>query len=405
MPDEISGVKKKYKIRLDVDVNAILTGFGSAKAPTAAHHHLAKNYSSVLFLGPPRNDTLLELMTHIFTEEEADAAQHLPAFRPRTAAQVARLRGRPPGEIAAVLDNLADNKHVIVAWGEPRKYTILPIVPGTFEMALVTTDLSNRNQWHKKFAELFEKVWDSGYISDYGGSGPPLVRYLPVPGAGEALNTAWPSDKLDLVLDPYDTFAVGHCQCRVAMALVGKGCGKPTDTCLTMGPAAEFMMERGLMRRVDRAEALAIKRNAEESGCVTWMMNGAHDRRGNVSCSCCGCCCHALRTINQFSAPSLFSRPRFKPHRDQAACNTCGQCAAACPMGAWKKTGDSMSYDENRCIGCGLCAVSCRPGAIEMRPAPGALRPEKDYGGLLLKNIPSFTAGVFKLWLKRTTGI
>ena len=403
---EIKSEKKKsYKIQLNVDLNAVLTGFDTAKTATRAHRRLMKNYSSVLLMGPPRSDDLLELMTHMFTEDEADAAQHLPPLLPRTAAQVARRCGRPVSDVMSTLDGLACNKRVLVAYGKPRMYTILPLVPGTFEIAIITPDISRTNSWHKKFAELFERIWDSAYIKDYVSAGAPLVRYLPTPGGLSTLQMAWPTDRLEEILEPYDVFGIAHCSCRVVTRLVGKGCDKPTENCVGIGPMAQPLIDRGYMRKADRREIIEAKRLAEQHGCVTWMINGQSNKRGNVSCSCCGCCCHALRTVNQFSAPGMISKPHFMPHREDEKCRHCGKCAAVCPMGAWSKIGAAIYFQEWRCIGCGICVSSCKFDALELKPVPDAKPPERDYNTLLLKNLPDFVSNSFRLWLRRNAGI
>ena len=101
-----------------------------------------KHYASPLMLGPSPSDDLLELVMHMFTEDEADLVQYLPPLRPRSAKKIASLSGRSVSNVTQVLDSLALTKHIILTAGEPRKYTILPIIPGTFEMALLTMDLS-----------------------------------------------------------------------------------------------------------------------------------------------------------------------------------------------------------------------------------------------------------------------
>lgn len=400
------------RIAINIDLNDAVIGFDSAKSPTAAHRRVMKNYSSVLIAGPPPGEDMLELVTHMFTGEEAEVAQHLPPLRPRTAARVARRCSLPEPRAAAVLDHLADTKHVILSYGEPRKYTILPLVPGTFEMAVITPDLSRTNAWHKRFAELFEKIWDSAYIRDYVVNAP-IVRYLPVPGSMSTLQSAWPSDMLEEILEPYDVFSIAHCQCRVVTELAGRGCGKPTLNCVGIGPMAQSLIDHGFMRPADRKEVIEAKREAEQNGCVTWMMNSRDSSQGNISCSCCGCCCHGLRTINEFSAPGLISKPHFVPRKNESLCNDCGKCAATCPMDAWKETGTEAKkgegkkyeFEAGRCIGCGLCVSACKPGALELKAAPGARKPERDYNALLLKSAPAFISNSFRLWLRRTAGI
>ncbi len=404
--------KTSTRIVLNIDINAAVMGFESAKTPTKAHRKIMKNYSSVLILGPPPGDDLLELTTHMFTDEEAMVAQHLPALWPRTAAQAARRCGMSASRATSILDHLADNKHVIFAFGTPRKYTILPLVPGTFELAVMSPDLTRTNAWHKRFAELFEKIWDSSYMKDYVVDAP-LVRYLPVPGSLSTLQSAWPTDMLEEILEPYDTFGIAHCQCRLVTELAGRGCGKPTENCVGIGTMAQPLIDRGLMRPADKEEVIEAKRNAEKHGCVTWMMNSKDSSQGNISCSCCGCCCHGLRIINDFSAPGLISKPHFMPHRDETMCNDCGKCARICPMNAWqevaaageKSRGAKYQFDSERCIGCGLCVSNCKPGALELMPVPDAGQPEKNYNMLLLKNTPAFLSNAFKIWLRRTVGV
>lgn len=405
MTNSESVKKKNRTIRLNVDLNATPRGFESAKSPTAAHRRIMKTFSSALLLGPPMSETLLEMVTHLFTEDEADVARCLLPLLPLTAKQIARLRNRPPGEVSALLENLAENKHVILSFGSPKKYTVLPLVPGTFEMAIVSPDLARNNLWHKRFAELFEKVWDTEYIRDYVVPMAPPVRYIPAQSQASRLQTAWPADRLEEILEPYSLFGMAHCQCRVVTSLAGKGCGKPTENCVAIGPLAQPLIDRGYLRKADRGEVIEAKRIAEENGCVTWMMNGMNSKQGNYSCSCCGCCCHALRTITQFNMPGLFSDPHDRPGLDAGACNNCGACVRACPMGAWKISGGALHYDSPRCIGCGLCVSACKLNALELSAAPGAKNPDSGAGALMLKILPVFAANSFRVWARRAAGI
>ncbi len=392
----------KKTISLNIDLNAALTGFGSARIATPAHHRIVKHFASPLFFGPPVSDDLLAIVMHMFTEDEADLVQHLPPLRPRSTEKIAKRSGRSVTEVKQVLDNLAFTKVVIFSTGDPRKYTILPIVPGTFEFALLTTDLSTRNTWHKTFAELFERLWDKGFMLDYFSKTRPLIRYLPVQSVSHTLKMAWPSDKLEEILEPYDDFAVGNCQCRLAMKLVGKGCNRPLENCSVIGPGSKTIVERGLMRRVDRQEYIAIKRHAEETGCVSWMENkiGAKPLI-NSSCSCCGCCCHNLRTVTQFNAPGIISKPHFLPALNPDKCKLCQKCIQACPMGTWTLLDKSLEFAKPRCIGCGLCVVACKFGALTLEPAPDMTPHQMSWLEASLSIIPRYLTNAFQIWLKR----
>jgi ferredoxin-like protein FixX len=392
---------KAQKAKQTIVINAEVSGFATADRPTAAHHKIMARYASPLMGGPPKSDVLLEFVCHMYSEEEAELVQHLPIFRPRTAEKVAKEARKSLPDVKRILDYLALDKKVILASGSPRKYTILPVMPGTFEMALMTNDLKTRTAWHRKFAEIFERIWDSGFLKDYDRTSASLVRYLPVQRLAPTLQRAWPSDKLEEILDHYDDFGVTHCQCRQSMDLAGRGCGKPMENCAGFGPLVKPLVERGMMRRVDKAEMIAIKKNAEENGCVTWMMNTGTDARGNGSCSCCGCCCHALRTVNELSVPGLISKPHFLPKKADGLCTSCGKCVKACPMGAWSQYGPRMHFERARCIGCGLCAVACKSGALDLMPYEDADVPEKGFRELLIKTAPGYFHNAVRVFASR----
>ncbi|MFC1849864.1 ATP-binding protein [candidate division CSSED10-310 bacterium] len=399
----MSAKKQTKTITLNIDLRAKLTGFDSARTATPAHYRIMKRLCSPLLMGPPPSDGILELVMHIFTEDEADVAQYLPIYRPRTAQKIAALCSRSMPDVEKLLDNLAFNKFVILATGkDPRKYTIVPIIPGAFELALMTKDISTRNSWHKKFAEIFERLWDKGdLLIDYISKGRAPIRYLPVGGVSKTLHLAWPSDKLEEILDRYDLFAVGNCQCRLAMQLIGKGCGRPLENCTIYGPFAVPFIKTGLMRKSSRQEIIDIKRNAEENGCITWMINELGDPRGSGSCSCCGCCCHALRTISQFNTPGTISKPHFTPQQNTEKCTLCELCVNACQMGAWTVSDKTLQFNLNRCIGCGLCVLACKFDALYLIPHEDALPPEKSLLKLILKSFPSMIRNTVRVYAGR----
>ena len=232
-------------------------------------------------------------------------------------------------------------------------------------MVLIRPSLDTLTDWHRRFAELFETLYATGYVQDYRGLTTPLVRFLPVGKAIEAHPMALPSDQLEVVLDQFEDFAVGQCQCRIAMDAVGRGCGKPKGNCAAMGRWARKSVEKGIFRRVSKREMLDIKREAEAHGMVNWFMNVA-GTKSQCSCSCCGCCCHAMRTISEHNVPGMIAPPHFLPRFDPARC-------AFCLMPG------RMSDEGHRCGPRGE-DVAASPGALRgLRPVHGRLRAGKGH--------------------------
>ena len=251
---------------------------------------------------------------------------------------------------------------------------------------------------------MFEALYETGYFVDYAKHPVSTVRYLPVRQTIEAHPMALPSDRLEEVLDRYKVFAVGLCQCRMAEKIVDRGCDRPLENCVAFGDVAEFLIRNGRMRRVEKRDILEIKAEAEASGLATFISEMEMGKNtSGASCSCCGCCCHGLRTISEFNMPGMIAPPHFIPQVDLTKCTYCGKCANACPVGATvvDTQGKSHQYLPERCIGCGLCAVACdRQHAIQMEPIPQYRKPPQSLLSTLLRVVPNYLRNAWSVWRK-----
>ena len=375
----------------------------------APYLDVARKLSSPLLMGPPICDELIAFVRHLCTEEEAAAVRHLGVFSGRSAADVARAEHITPEDARRILDQIACQKRAIAGGGPPenRRYRLLPIMPGVFEMVLIACTPESLSAWHRRFIELFETLYETGYALDYQKHVTPMVRYLPVGKSIEAHPMALPSDQLEVVLDRFDTFGVGQCQCRLTTQTLGRGCGKPLGNCTVMGQWAQRGIEDGWLKPVSKNNVLEIKREAESHGLATWMMN-VESTRGQASCSCCGCCCHAMRVVTEFNVPGMIAPPHFMPRLDQARCTFCGKCGKGCPMGAIVV--DARNGGENgtwrhlteRCVGCGLCAVACeRQHALAMEPVPDYKLPYRSWFALIARAAPGMLRTSWQVWRER----
>jgi len=369
-----------------------------------AHMAVAKKYSSTRLLGPPLCDELVSLVEHMFTEEEAEVVKLLKPWRPMTAKKISAAAGRPTGEIKAILDVLAHEKHVLLFFGrdEKERFCILPIIPGTFENVLIRKSADSITPWHVRFAELHEKLFSTGFTTEYLYRPVNPVRYLPVGEAIESQAMALPSDRLESILDRYEHFAVGVCQCRLSKQLVGEGCVKPLEVCTAMGDWVPELVRRGRMKQASKSDVLEIKKATEKESLVNWMMNEESGKFTNTSCSCCGCCCGALRSISEFNTPGFIAMPHFIPIIDHQACDSCSKCVKVCPMGALSLLEDGESkrllHKQERCIGCGLCVVACPKVALTLKEVEGYKGPPSGWSAYLARYAHNYLINGLKVW-------
>lgn len=173
-----------------------------------------------------------------------------------------------------------------------------------------------------------------------------------------------PLDIVSEMVKAEPVVAVAHCYCRSARQIVGKDCGHPLETCFVFNELAETLLDAGLARRLDHAEALEILQHCEEAGLVHFVDNA----EGKIKslCNCCSCSCVIMSVIHR-GGWNAGGPSRFIAALDSAACTQCGACAQVCPSHALTFNG-VLAFDAAKCIGCGLCVSRCPDGALRLQP-------------------------------------
>lgn len=72
---------------------------------------------------------------------------------------------------------------------------------GAFMNVVIRSSPDSATAWHKRFAELYEGLYETGYLAEYMKKPIDAVRYLPV---GEFIRNepmALPSDRLEVILE------------------------------------------------------------------------------------------------------------------------------------------------------------------------------------------------------------
>lgn len=188
------------------------------------------------------------------------------------------------------------------------------------------------------------------------------VRVIPVNRTVTAQSQILAFDDIRAIVEQARSLAVTPCSCRV----IDGRCGKPLDVCFQLDKAADYAIERGTGRPMEKDAALEMMRQCEEEGLIHVSDNTRGP--GHVICNCCDDCClfwTSFRTgLGKFVAPS-----RFCAEVAADRCAACETCLDRCHFDAIKMTGpeDTALVDPAKCMGCGLCLVTCPDEAISLK--------------------------------------
>ena len=326
-------------------------------------------------VGAPASPQLYELLSLMFTPEEADFAARMPMI-PAPLDVIAKRTGKSRAELPALLDAMA-SKGLIMDFpdqnAEKTFYMLSPTVVGFFEFSMMR-ERDDINQ--KRIAELMDNSLDKeeDFVRDIFQARTQLGRVV-VHGSAltpEARSRVLDWEDAEAIIEGASPLSVAKCYCRHKSRLAGHPCDKPEDIC--MGIGADYLIRQGLAREVEKAEMLDLLEQAREAGLV----HIADNVRTGVGfiCNCCGCHCGMLRSMNEHGLSFAVHTSGFVAQSDPELCNGCGKCAKRCPVNAIsirtqfseeRKKVKRASIDTNACIGCGVCLRACDKDALSMK--------------------------------------
>ena len=321
--------------------------------------------------GAPPSKTLYQILSILFTEDEARLVAKLPikAFRLKTAANIWNMS---QSEAYKVLDNLAKKAIILdIEDDKGKKYILPPPMAGFFEFAMMRT---RQDIDQKLLAELYYKYIneEEDFIKELFYSTETKLGRIYVQEevlTNENEVTILDYERATHIIEESKHIGISMCYCRHRMSHVGKGCDAPMDICMTFNNVANSLINNNFARRVDASECKELLHQAYEHNLVQC---GENVRTGvTFICNCCGCCCEALVAAKKFGSMNPVQTTSFIPEINQDSCVKCGKCIKVCPIDAISKEVENgkefIEIDEDRCLGCGICVRNCPKKCITLR--------------------------------------
>ncbi|WP_300460853.1 4Fe-4S binding protein [Desulfobacula sp.] len=299
----------------------------------------------------------LRILKQLFTKEEATLALSLVLML-ETAEAIGQRAQKDPKEIEPLLIEMGKKGLIIhVHRNGVNTFMLLHFVVGIWEYQVnrLTRELI------KDFNEYVPHLIKSQYQNKTQ-----QLRVVPVAKAVNTELNIMDYEQVENIIKSQSKILVAPCICRREHAMVGKGCGKLSESCLIFGGGAYIYESRGIGRTISQEEALNIVKEGVKQGLVPQPSNA---KKPLNICLCCSCCCQILKNIKEFEAPAKIVSSNFQARVDEEECTGCQACEEICPMDAIEMDEKKIvaRVDLNRCIGCGLCVTACEFDAVSLK--------------------------------------
>jgi Fe-S-cluster-containing hydrogenase component 2 len=299
----------------------------------------------------------LEILENLFSTEEAQIALTLRPY-PEPVSTIAERLGSDEKELGDTLYAMS-KRGLILRFKESEEiiyYFLAPWIIGIWEFQLKRLNSDN--------VKLYEKYYEEGMVPLNKIKKVAGFRVIPIQKEIQDNTEIQPFEKVSEIIDSQTRFAVADCICRKEARMMGEGCDKLLETCMSFGFAADYYIENQLGREISKEEAKEILLKAEEDGLVHFSSNHADGKI--FMCNCCGCCCKALANITKYDNPGLIAKSNYYASVNADTCDGCEACTDRCQVDAIQIEDDIAIISTANCIGCGLCVSTCPTESISM---------------------------------------
>ena len=308
--------------------------------------------------GYPATETGVELriLKRLFSAEEAEIATGL-GMMPEPCEAIAARLGQDAETLAPTLEAMS-RKGLIFRNSKNGQLTYMAaqFVVGIWEYHVNDLDEALIRDVNEYIPYLMKKGWTDLKTKQ--------LRVIPVSQSVNAEMSVTPYEAAEQIVRQQSKIVVAPCICRREHAMVGEGCDKPLEACLTFGSGAYYYEQNGLGREISQDEALGLLKTAEEAGLV---LQPSNSQRPINICMCCGCCCQVLKNMRRLEKPALAVHTNYYAEVIAEDCTGCETCIERCQMDAIA-VDDVAAVDLGRCIGCGLCITACPTDAMVLKP-------------------------------------
>ena len=205
----------------------------------------------------PKCGVELRILKRLFTEEEAELAckvTHLP----EPAERIARRANRPAEELADLLHRMS-LKGLLFRMDRPKGnlYMAAQFVVGIYEYNVNNLDpemIKDTEEYVPVLLGALTRIETQQF------------RTIPIGASLDGQGTVLPYEEARKLIEEQSKMVVAPCICRKESGLIGKGCGKPLETCLIFGAAAYYYEKNRIGRSITREEALDIINGSRKGG-------------------------------------------------------------------------------------------------------------------------------------------